>query len=1088
MKNALTIAVLLVCLPLSCADGAGEPAPTDDGPPVTFGNASDQREAGSIVLQEGQLDTTDVVAVSLAEGFQSVGLRWDRLGAQTPALTVRTRASGQAWSEWQPVSITWNESVAYNGAFEPEGVAHDFELRGATGLTSFLAIELLPFERPELRNPKTLTTRTQGLAPASIVQPRSSWGATSGFCHLQNRPQTPRKITIHHTDTPTFDSVSFEARLRQIQDYHINNNGWCDIGYHFLISRDGRIWQGMRSETLRGIHVLNKNQDNVGVSYIGDFHIHQPPQAAIDAGSRIVRWLADTYSIQLSLGSTLLGHRDQNTTTCPGQFLYPRLGDIYAGAVAGAGSPPPSAGGEGLCKGVSSLSCGSCANPIDIEEDYLPGVVQCENGLAPAAALEAQAIAARSYLHYALEANGSIPDSQAGQVYSCGQTPSAKVRAAVQATRGQVLNNNLGQTIAAFYVAGAIPDPPLCVGDGDDPDAFNTEQWVTYQQIPGGGGPSPLGHPGNPKNRGCMSQNGAACLASSGADVDTILDAYYTGVSVVERAPACGGTLSPPPAASCPGGDGLYCGGPVGLDVDALYRCQSGTFAVVESCAAGCAVQAAGTPDVCADVGPSCPSGDGLYCGGPLELDANTVYSCTAGSFWPAESCSHGCEVSSSGNADACASAPPCPAGDGTYCGGPVGLNSAWLYDCVGGDYFLTEVCEHGCQASAAPASDACAPPPPVCPSGDGLYCGGGVGLDPATLYQCTAGAFTASQLCPHGCEVGAAGASCAPPPVPTCPTGDGFYCGGAVGLDTDTLYACTAGAFALSAVCTHGCESGACAPAPVPTCPLGNGIYCGGPVGLDAATLYACNNGSYTVVEACAHGCESMPTGVEDQCASAPPSCLNGNGTYCGTYVALTPGSLYNCVDGVLTLNAHCTHGCQQVPGTAAGACATEPAACPLGDGLYCGGPVGLDPSVLYTCAGGVFAVSESCTHGCQSMPNGVADQCAAAPTSSCPSGDGNYCGDGIGLDAKTLYSCVGGGFTYSAYCAAGCAKNPTGSDGCITGSCPIGNGFYCGSHANAGLPDEHVWLCTNGVWTVHENCNGACVVAPQGQPDYCP
>src|SRR5690606_17421687 len=36
---------------------------------------------------------------------------------------------------------------------------------------------------------------------------------------------------------------------------------------------------------------------------------------------------------------------------------------------------------------------------IDVEADYLPHVVNCENGAADQAALEAQAVAARSYLY-----------------------------------------------------------------------------------------------------------------------------------------------------------------------------------------------------------------------------------------------------------------------------------------------------------------------------------------------------------------------------------------------------------------------------------------------------------------------------------------------------------------------------------------------------------------------------------------------------------------------------------------------------------------------------------------------------------------
>ena len=49
---------------------------------------------------------------------------------------------------------------------------------------------------------------------------------------------------------------------------------------------------------------------------------------------------------------------------------------------------------------------------VDVEQVYLPSVVSCENGGADFAALQAQAIAARSYLYYKLDRAGRIADGQ----------------------------------------------------------------------------------------------------------------------------------------------------------------------------------------------------------------------------------------------------------------------------------------------------------------------------------------------------------------------------------------------------------------------------------------------------------------------------------------------------------------------------------------------------------------------------------------------------------------------------------------------------------------------------------------------------
>jgi len=164
--------------------------------------------------------------------------------------------------------------------------------------------------------------------------------------------------------------------------------------------------------------------------------------------------------------------------------------------------------------------------PLDVETQYLPRVVQCENGAAGFEALKAQAVAARSYLYYRLRLVGYIRDGQQDQVYSCGRTPTRQQVEAVRATSGLVLAHG-GDTVATFYVAGAQAEAPSCTGEGAG--VQNTERFVTYNEGQSGAEvePSPLGDVDNPQNRGCMSQNGANCLSQAGRAYDDILHFYY---------------------------------------------------------------------------------------------------------------------------------------------------------------------------------------------------------------------------------------------------------------------------------------------------------------------------------------------------------------------------------------------------------------------------------------------------------------------------------------------------------------------------------------------------------------------------------
>ncbi|MCA9720202.1 MAG: hypothetical protein KC468_36410, partial [Myxococcales bacterium] len=170
---------------------------------------------------------------------------------------------------------------------------------------------------------------------------------------------------------------------------------------------------------------------------------------------------------------------------------------------------------------------------LDAENDYIPHVVQCENGGANFEALKAQAIAARSVVYYAMETSGKICDSQGCQVYSCGNNPTQLQRDAVAATAGQYLSYSDTLTYA-FYVAGdSSLQPPGCVGD--DADA-GTQKFVTYNEGKTGvnveqttlGFIHDPGDFGYGQNRGCMSQWGARCLENDvGYDHLDILKFFY---------------------------------------------------------------------------------------------------------------------------------------------------------------------------------------------------------------------------------------------------------------------------------------------------------------------------------------------------------------------------------------------------------------------------------------------------------------------------------------------------------------------------------------------------------------------------------
>jgi len=170
--------------------------------------------------------------------------------------------------------------------------------------------------------------RTTSLPPG--VLPRSAWGARPVNRSKVTPANAPwRHITIHHStskDSPAVLATASGAKsdLQRIQKYHMTNNGWGDVGYHFLIDAGGRIYEG-RSMEFQGAHAgtdgaSNNNVGNIGICLLGNFDEERPTPAALRSLEQLVRNLRSTYSIP---SKGVSAHLDWKNTECPGQYLLP---------------------------------------------------------------------------------------------------------------------------------------------------------------------------------------------------------------------------------------------------------------------------------------------------------------------------------------------------------------------------------------------------------------------------------------------------------------------------------------------------------------------------------------------------------------------------------------------------------------------------------------------------------------------------------------------------------------------------------------------------------------------------------------------
>lgn len=198
-----------------------------------------------------------------------------------------------------------------------------------------------------------------GAAPDAMppIRPRSSWGARP--------PREPYDFSesfelavVHHTVTGnSYSQADVPGILRSVQAFHMDTNGWNDIAYNFAVDRFGGMWEargGGVTNPVIGGHSLGANPMTTGIVALGNLSTVAPTQAMVDAIGDLAGWKLFVHGVnpngyypyritedngkyregQIVVLPAISGHRDNNPTGCPGDYLYPRLPEIRARAAA----------------------------------------------------------------------------------------------------------------------------------------------------------------------------------------------------------------------------------------------------------------------------------------------------------------------------------------------------------------------------------------------------------------------------------------------------------------------------------------------------------------------------------------------------------------------------------------------------------------------------------------------------------------------------------------------------------------------------------------------------------------------------------
>jgi hypothetical protein len=320
-----------------------------------------------------------VKTFGLGRGATHIAVHWR--GNSTALVRVALSRDGRRFA--RPRAVVLDELGEQRGNGETYGAV--MPARGAR------AVRVWSDRRLRRLSVLVLSDRGRGsgrqwlASAATVAQPavisRTGWGADESlrFDSTGNEIWPPefwpiQKLIVHHTATQNHDPDP-AATVRSIYYYHAITQGWGDIGYNFLIDEAGNVYEGRHSRTyalgesptgedsngngVTGGHAYNYNAGTVGVALLGTLTHQDATPAARDALERVLAWKASAHGIDPQ-GSSLYtnpvngiqktfaniaGHRDVNSTECPGGVFYATLPTIRTDVAAriGGTAPPPAA-------------------------------------------------------------------------------------------------------------------------------------------------------------------------------------------------------------------------------------------------------------------------------------------------------------------------------------------------------------------------------------------------------------------------------------------------------------------------------------------------------------------------------------------------------------------------------------------------------------------------------------------------------------------------------------------------------------------------------------------------------------------------
>ncbi|MFN3314802.1 MAG: N-acetylmuramoyl-L-alanine amidase [Hyphomonas sp.] len=160
-------------------------------------------------------------------------------------------------------------------------------------------------------------------AAAPVAAPTAPRPDTGAMIHQGNARYPVTEIIVHCAATRPdwMADRPLAEKLAEIRRWHMSAPlNWKDIGYHWVIDRDGKVLAG-RAETVIGAHAgAVKNRGSIGICLLGGHgssETHLFAQHFTRAQDITLRQMIDAISTRTAI-TRISGHNEFAAKACPG--------------------------------------------------------------------------------------------------------------------------------------------------------------------------------------------------------------------------------------------------------------------------------------------------------------------------------------------------------------------------------------------------------------------------------------------------------------------------------------------------------------------------------------------------------------------------------------------------------------------------------------------------------------------------------------------------------------------------------------------------------------------------------------------------